>query len=110
MLEKLKQLRKEAGMSQKELAERIGVSQQSVNKYENHDVEPDIQTMIRIADCFFTSVDYLIGHSEERRFLPFSDTAELSDEEIVLLYKYRRLSPLQKRCVKTVVDSYNETE
>ena len=66
MLEKLRQLREDAGISQKQLAEAIGVSQQSINKYENHNIEPDIETMIRIADYFDTSTDYLIGHSDLR--------------------------------------------
>ena len=67
MLENLKKLREEAGVSQKNLAEVIGVSQQSINKYENHNIEPDIGTLIRIADYFSTSVDYLIGHTDIRR-------------------------------------------
>ena len=66
MLKNLRLLREEKGMSQKQLADCIGVSQQSINKYENHNVEPDIGALIRIADCFSTSVDYIIGHTEER--------------------------------------------
>ena len=62
MLINLKSLREDAAVSQKQLADAIGVSQQSINKYENHNIEPDIETMIRIADYFKTSVDYLIGH------------------------------------------------
>ena len=63
MLENLKSLRKAAAISQKQLADAIGVSQQSINKYEYHNIEPDIGTLIRIADFFDTSVDYLIGHT-----------------------------------------------
>ena len=52
MLEKLKQLRIEKGISQQQLADVIMVSQQSINKYENHNVEPEISTMIKIANYF----------------------------------------------------------
>lgn len=62
MLENLKRLRELSGTTQRQLAEAIGVSQQSVNKYENHNIEPDIETLIRIADYFNTSVDCVIGH------------------------------------------------
>lgn len=41
----------------------MSLSQQSINKYENHGVEPDIDTLIKLADYFNTSVDYLIGHT-----------------------------------------------
>ena len=36
-------------LTQKGLADAIGVSQQSINKYENHNIEPDIETLMRIA-------------------------------------------------------------
>ena len=49
MIANLKKLREEAGMSQRQLADSIGVSQQSVNKYENHNVEPDIAVLVQIA-------------------------------------------------------------
>ena len=45
MLGNMKKLRTMARMSQRELADIIGVSQQSVNKYENHGVEPGIETV-----------------------------------------------------------------
>ena len=38
------------------------VTRKVVNKYENHNVEPDISTLIMLADYFQVSVDYLIGH------------------------------------------------
>lgn len=49
MIANLKKLKEEAGMSQRQLADSIGVSQQSVNKYENHNVEPDIAVLVQIA-------------------------------------------------------------
>ena len=49
MIKNLKALRKEYNISQQQLANIIGVSQQSINKYENHTVEPDIETLKAIA-------------------------------------------------------------
>ena len=66
MLKNLKKLREERKLTQKQLAEVILVSQQSINKYENHGVEPDIATVIRLADYFSVSVDYLIGRTTVR--------------------------------------------
>lgn len=95
MLKNLKLLRQERGMSQKQLADRIGVSQQSVNKYENHNVEPDIETLIRIADCFGTSVDFLIGHTEAR--------AHAADAERELLFLFRALPEEKRRAFLTLL-------
>ena len=106
MLENLKKLREDAGISQKQLAEAIGVSQQSINKYENHNIEPDIETMIRIADHFDTSVDYLIGHSAVRRKIEFVQATDLNAEELALIQAYRSLPAKQRKCVRLLVDSY----
>lgn len=106
MLKNLKKLRESASVSQKQLAEAIGVSQQSINKYENHNIEPDIETLIRIADYFDTSVDYLIGHTSVRRKVENVTEYELNAEESGIIEKFRKLSEKQKACIATVADSY----
>jgi len=108
MLINLKKLREDASISQKALADAIGVSQQSVNKYENHNIEPDIETLIRIADFFETSVDYLIGHTSVRRKIEEVHIFELNDRESKVMEQYRSLTSKQKACVDVVMDSYSE--
>ena len=65
MVERLKKLRTEFNISQQQLADVIGVSQQSINKYENHNVEPDIETLKAMANYFNVSIDYLVGYEKE---------------------------------------------
>ena len=108
MLINLKKLREDASISQKAVADAIGVSQQSVNKYENHNIEPDIETLIRIADFFETSVDYLIGHTTVRRKIEEVHVFELNDRESKVMEQYRSLTSKQKACVNVVMDSYSE--
>lgn len=69
MVKNLKKLRNEQGISQRELADIIMVSQQSINKYENHNIEPDIDTLIKIADYFDVSIDYLVGRKFNSKYL-----------------------------------------
>ncbi len=52
MLPNLKLLRQKRGISQQKLADAIGVSQQSINHYENHKIEPDIATLIQNSGLF----------------------------------------------------------
>lgn len=52
MIKNLKKLRAEAGISQQQLESVGSVTQQSMNEYENHKVEPDIATLIMLADYF----------------------------------------------------------
>ena len=63
-MENLKVLRKQHNLSQQKLADILHISQQSVYKYENDITSPDLETLIKMADFFNTSVDYIIGHTE----------------------------------------------
>ena len=62
-MENLKKLRLERNLSQQKLAEAIGLSQQAITKYENGKTQPDFQTLMTLAEFFHTSVDYLIGYT-----------------------------------------------
>ncbi len=108
MLKNLRALREEAGVTQKQLADAIGVSQQSINKYENHKIEPDIDTMVRISSFFHTSVDYLIGNTEVRRKIEVIHAFELNEEESKMLQAYRLLSDTKRHAVNLVIFSYND--
>ena len=108
MLENLKKLREEAGITQKGLADAIGVSQQSINKYENHNIEPDIETLMRIARFFNTSVDYVVGNTGIRRRIEVVYSYELNDTESRMLEGYRKLSQKQKQSIDFVIENYNE--
>ena len=104
MLQNLKLLREKHGVTQQRLASAVGVSQQSINKYENHNVEPDIHTLIAIADFFQTSIDYLIGHvvvtDSENTIM------KLNADEMKLISGYRFLSPKEKESIHLILENY----
>jgi len=58
--EKLQILRKNKGLTQEELAEKLGVSRQAVAKWESSLVYPDIYNLIQISNLMNVSVDYLV--------------------------------------------------
>lgn len=62
--ERLKELRIERGISQAELAKRIGVSSGIVCLWEIDKSEPTAPNIRKIADCFDVSADYLLGRSD----------------------------------------------
>ena len=105
MLDNLKLLRSASGISQKTLADNIGISQQSVNKYENHNIEPDIATLSRIADYFHVSIDYLVGRTN-CQFPVSTEKNALSFDEESLLRKYRSLPEKQRKAIQLLLDSY----
>lgn len=58
--EKIMDLRKRSGWSQEELAERLGISRQSVSKWETGESIPDIDKIIRMSELWNVSTDYLL--------------------------------------------------
>ncbi|MBQ8762646.1 MAG: helix-turn-helix transcriptional regulator [Clostridia bacterium] len=103
MVKNLKKLRIEAGISQQQLADVIGVSQQSINKYENHSIEPDISIIIAIAEYFNTSVDYLVGNTDIIRKYEALYTFDLNEKEKDLIEKYRKASEKDRQIVDFVL-------
>lgn len=106
MVQNLKQLREKHGLSQQKLAAAVGVSQQSINKYENHNIEPDIRTLSAMADYLHTSIDYLVGRVGEERALEQMMPCELSNEELQFVQAYRELSHKEKESIQLVIENY----
>lgn len=108
MLKNLRSLREAAGISQKNLAEAIGVSQQSINKYENHNIEPDIATLRRLADYFRTSIDYIVGHTDVRHRIEAVYPYDLNEREREAMDGYRCLTEKQQACINLVIAQFTE--
>ncbi|WP_074932897.1 helix-turn-helix transcriptional regulator [Treponema bryantii] len=73
--ERIKELRIARGMSQVEIAERLGVSKQSVSNWENDNILPSIDMLIKIAHLFSVSTDFLLGE-DERQYLEVTDLTQ----------------------------------
>lgn len=58
---RLKELRKGKCLNQNELALKLNVSQETISVWENGDYEPPIAQLMKLADIFNVTVDYLIG-------------------------------------------------
>lgn len=61
---RLKELRKKKGVSQLRMATDLNTTQNTISRYETGEREPGIDELIKIADYFNVSVDYLIGRTE----------------------------------------------
>lgn len=106
MLPNLKLLRKEYGISQQRLAEAINVSQPSINKYENHNIEPELDVLKRMADYFNTSVDYIIGHTNIRRKIEHTDVYHLNQLETEIITRFRSLTDDEKQCIDLTIRTF----
>lgn len=62
--ERIKELRIASGMNQVELAKKLGVSKQSISNWENDNIQPSIEMLLKIARIFSVSTDYLLDTGE----------------------------------------------
>ena len=92
-MENLREARKEAGLTQKRLAELLGISQQSYSDYENNRTFPDESTLIKLANALNVSVDYLLGRTDELGAVVMPGAVPLTDEEREILGRYHALRP-----------------
>ena len=96
--ELLKKLRKERSMTQAALAEKLGLDKSSVAKYESADVTPSSDILMKLADIFGVSVDYLLGRVDSPR-----------EEVPVALYApkgYDKLTPEEREQIERLVDMF----
>lgn len=77
---KIRQLRFKAGLTQEQLAEKLGIGPQSVSKWENAVAMPDISTLPLLAEIFGVSIDDLFDLSAEQRFNRIEHRMDMEDE------------------------------
>lgn len=103
-MERLRTLREERGLSQQKLAACIGTTQQNIHRYENGHNEPDIATLMQLADFFQTSIDYLVGHTDIRRKMEAVTSFDLNTEEAEMVDKYRKLRPTARQSILMMME------
>lgn len=59
--QRINELRTAVGWSQVQLADKLNVSKQTVSNWENDNIQPSIEMLVRIAHLFHVSTDYLLG-------------------------------------------------
>lgn len=79
---RLKELRQNAGLSQKQLADKLWITKAAVSYYELSERNPSPEILIKIAKVFHVTTDYLLGIEDEQKYL---DVSDLTDDEIDLL-------------------------
>lgn len=97
----IKTLRRSKGVSQQELATAIGLSQQAVNRWENHQAVPSADVVKKIVTYFGISSDYFLGTQGGRCGI-------LSGDEIRLVEGYRQLNSKSKNLVKALINHLTE--
>jgi transcriptional regulator with XRE-family HTH domain len=80
LADKITDLRKKSGWSQEELAEKMGVSRQSISKWESAQSVPDMKKIVKMSELFGVSTDYLLKDEIEEPE-PAEDAGETTDDK-----------------------------
>lgn len=87
--QRINELRTSFGWNQVELAKRLNISKQTVSNWENENIQPSIEMLVRLAKLFGVTTDYLLGLEDIPRIsmdgLPVSVAAHIS----LLIADYR---------------------
>lgn len=67
MYRRIRDLREDSDLTQKEIAEILGMSQTGYSKYETGENDIPTEVLIKLAEYYHTSTDYLLGLTDDRR-------------------------------------------
>lgn len=107
--ERLKKLREERGLTQKQVAEALEMNPRTYSSYENNEREPNSEILLMIADLFDVSIDYLVGYDERRAIkkeIGRTKSEQLNKAEMDLIETFRGLSYQGKEHFKTTIEMY----
>ena len=105
---RLFELRKERGLSQRDVAIEFNVSQSTYNNWENANTQPSIEQLIALARFFEVSVDYLVGNSDDDGTINYITT--LSPDEKHFIDTYASLSPSLKAALSTLLNALSDND
>ena len=112
--ERLKNLRKEAGFTQVDVASKLGISQPAYASWERGVKKPTQENLVKIAQIFNVSIDYLVGNSEEKldeldniELLFRMNSKGLTDEEKAI-FKKELIDFMEERKKAFEKENYND--
>ena len=116
--ERIKQLRKKKGISQSELAELIGVKNNTVSTWERGTRKPDFEALNLLSNYLEVSFEYILGSSdkEEARVVPTQDELDelalsaLADELYDHVKKYSMLSNKSQKMIDALISATYQME
>jgi len=98
---RIQELRKQTGLTQAQLAEKIGISHTQLTRYESKGVQPPADVLERLANVFDTSIDYLVRGNK-------SEHVENALKDAELVKEFKKLDQLpedEKKSILKVISS-----
>ena len=99
--ERIKLLRKSKGWTQNDLAGKIGTDARMISLYESKKTVPSAETLIKIAEIFNVSIDYLLIENAPKRSLNNNGSSELLEK----FSEFDKLTDKEKDSIMNIIDS-----
>lgn len=102
----ISKLRSNKGLSQRDFASLIGVSNGAVGMWETNKRQPDLEMVLKIADYFNVSTDYLLGHKEtySNKNIQNSVLLDLSKKDVKIISSYKKLQPENQKRLEDYIN------
>lgn len=97
---RLDQLRRQHNLTHQQMTDKLGISRQAYGHYENRNRETDYETLKKIADFFHTSIDYLLGRTD--------NTSQQCNNQEKLVEQYPDLSEIDQDLLRRIVETTKE--
>lgn len=98
----IQELRRQSGLNQSQLADKIDVSLTQLQRYENKGVQPPADVLKKLADTFNTSIDFLVyGNTEQKAQQCIKDSELLAQFKAV-----EELDNKDKSTIKDIIDAF----
>ena len=107
--ERIKEQRKKSGLSQERVAELVGVSRQSVTKWESGQSAPSTENLFKLAEIFGTTVDMLLDIPDEKNSQS-TDQAQIKELASQIQYLYRVESARKAEVERVRIENEKRTE
>ena len=106
----LQTIRKKLGLKQTKVAMDLNITQETISSYETGRVFPSSDMLIKLANYYNTSIDYLLCRTKYD--MPIDDVKpnNISDTDFILLNKINKLSTTNKAKVEGYIDGLNDNK
>ncbi len=112
--ERLRTLRGTVNLSQARLAQALGLKQSAVNRYENDQSDPSFETLLKYADFFDVSMDYIFGRTDAPQGRMFANQPKLEqgypEMEQFIEMCFDPKSPMSQRLKETMLRLMKEND
>lgn len=100
-MNRIKELREELGWTQNDLAQKMDCAPSSIAMYEKEERKPSLDVLVKLAELFNCSIDYLLCKNDEKGSTPFS----LTTEDMNFIKSIKRLDDVNKMIIRNTMEA-----